>query len=67
VTHTRTPSADSATTNNTSKVVLTAPIDTTGTNTHNGYDVALTVSNSTGGTNTINGLQVRKLHRGCAG
>jgi hypothetical protein len=57
VTFTRTPTADSATTNQTSKVALTAPIDTTGTNTHNAYDVALTVSNATGGTNTVNGYK----------
>lgn len=57
VVHTRTPAADSAATNNGSKVTLTAPIDTTGTNTHNAYDVALTVSNATGGTNTINGFK----------
>lgn len=55
VVHTRTPAADSGATNNASKVALTTPIDTTGTNTHNAYDVALTVSNATGGTNTING------------
>lgn len=55
LTYTRTPSADSATTNQTSKIALTAPVDTTGTNTHQGYDVALTVSNATGGTNTVNG------------
>lgn len=56
-TYTRTPAADSGTTNQTSKVALTAPVDTTGTNTHNAYDVALTVSNATGGTNTVNGFK----------
>lgn len=55
LTHTRTPAADSATTNQTDKVALTAPVDTTGTNTHQAYDVALTVGNATGGTNTVNG------------
>lgn len=57
LTYTRAPSADSATTNQTSKVALTAPVDTTGTNTHNAYDVALTVSNASGGTNTVNGFK----------
>lgn len=57
VTRNRTPAADSATTNNTDKVNLTAPVDTTGTNTHQAYDVALTVSNATGGTNTVNGYR----------
>lgn len=55
VTDTRTPTADSGTTNNAVKVLLTAPIDTTGTNTHNLMDEALTVSNASGGTNTVNG------------
>lgn len=54
-THTRTPAADSATTNQTDRILLTAPVDTTGTNTHQAYDVALTVGNATGGTNTVNG------------
>ncbi len=59
--HTRTPGADSGLTNNGSKVALTAPIDTTGTNTHNAYDVALTISNSSGGTNTVNGLKIENV------
>lgn len=54
-TSTRAPAADSGTTNQSLKVALTAPVDTTGTNTHQAYDVALTVSNATAGTNTVNG------------
>lgn len=61
MTYTRTPSADSATTNNTSKVALTAPVDTTGTNTHQAYDVALTISNATGGTNKVNAFNVENV------
>lgn len=51
------PAADSATTNNGSKVTLAAPIDTTGTNTHNALDLAVTVADSSGGTNTVNGIK----------
>lgn len=58
VTDTRTPAADSATTNKGVAVNLTAPVDTTGTNTHNAVDVGLTVSNATGGTNKVNAYNV---------
>lgn len=56
MTSTRTTSADSGTTNKAFAVALTAPVDTTGTNTHTGYDFAATVSNATAGTNTVNGF-----------
>lgn len=58
LTNTRAPSADSATTNKGIAVNLTAPVDTTGTNTHNAIDVALTISNSTGGTNAVNAVNI---------
>lgn len=58
LTYTRTPGANSGTTNQTSKVALTAPVDTTGTNTHNAYNVALTISNATGGTNSVNAFSL---------
>lgn len=57
-TSTYAPSADSAATNKANTVNLTAPADTTGTNTHDAYDVGLTISNATGGTNTVNGLAI---------
>lgn len=37
-------------------IALTAPIDTSGTQTHDGLAIDLTVSNATGGTNTVNGI-----------
>lgn len=61
ITETRTPTADSAATNNGVAVVLTTPIDTTGTNIHNGVDVALTIGNASGGTNSANGVSVENV------
>ena len=55
-TRTFSPTANSATTNKGFALNLTAPVDTTGTNTHTGLDVAFTVGNATGGTNTVNGI-----------
>src|SRR3990167_309958 len=49
---------DSAATNNVSDLNLTAPADTTGTNTHQGYNVDLTIGNATGGTNTVNAFNL---------
>lgn len=56
VVSTRTTSANSATTNRAFSVLLTAPVDTTGTNTHTGYNFTPTISNASGGTNTVNGF-----------
>lgn len=58
ITESYSPTADSATTNKGVSLSLTAPVDTTGTNTHNALDVALTISNATGGTNAVNGLNI---------
>lgn len=58
LTENRAPSADSATTNNSIDLNLTAPVDTTGTNTHQGYNVDLTIGNATGGTNTVNAFNL---------
>jgi len=58
ITENRAPSADSATTNNSIDLNLTAPVDTTGTNTHQGYNVDLTIGNATGGTNTVNAFNL---------
>lgn len=58
LTENRAPAADSATTNNAVDLNLTAPVDTTGTNTHQGYNVDLTIGNATGGTNTVNAFNL---------
>ena len=58
VASTRTTGADSATTNNAFAVALTAPVDTTGTNSHVGYSFTPTIGNATGGTNSVIGYSV---------
>ncbi len=47
-------SADSGTTNNTAKIALTTPADTTGTNVHQFLFIDPAIGNATGGTNTVN-------------
>lgn len=55
VVSTRATTADSGTTNKAVSIALTAPVDTTGTNSHVGYDFAPTIGNATGGTNSVIG------------
>jgi hypothetical protein len=50
--------ADSAATNEYTEIVLTTPVDTTGTNTHNLLTLDLSVGNSTGGANNVRGIQI---------
>lgn len=61
VASTRTTSADSATTNSAFAVALTAPVDTTGTNSHLGFNFTPTIGNATGGTNTVTGYNVANV------
>lgn len=53
-----TTAADSAATNDTFEVVMTTPVDTTGTNTHNALTIDAGLGASTGGTNVIAGIQI---------